>query len=242
MASLVCPGKYSFQAEFPTSIINVPQCDLQNNIMLIPGVYERPLIDWAVQFLSKGGGNFVDIGAHVGSWTLIMAKHAKNVTAFEPQKMRYYQLCGNIAINGLDNVTAINYGLASPDRSGSSLMLTKFGKDTGSSTLRPDVVENTRHEVQGLEMVQIKCLDEFNLNGVSLIKIDVEGYELEVLKGALQTLERCRPSIILELWSDDQYERMRKETIEWLEEHHYKVVRVNGWPDEYLATPVSECN
>lgn len=237
MATLVCPGKYAIQAEFPTSIINVKQAHF-NSTHLVPGVYERPLVDWAVQFLSKGGGNFVDIGAHIGSWTLIMARHAHHVTAFEPQKMRYYQLCGNIAINGLENVTAYNMGLASAERSGTSLPLTKYGDDTGSSTLRPDVVEKTTHAVNGVETIQLKCLDDFELDSLSLIKIDVEGFELEVLRGAEKTLQRCRPTIMLELWPYEYFKPSKEETVAWLRSHNYNVHCVRGWSEMFLAEPL----
>lgn len=243
--TLVCPGKFVVQAEHLTSIVNYPAAEvitkgLDHPAHIIPGIYERPLVDWAAQFIQRGS-HFVDVGAHIGSWTLVLAPHASKVTAFEPQKMRYYQLCGGIALNGFEHVTAINCGLASRDRSGHTNTLTKYREDTGSSTLRPDVVEHSirnSNKEMGREDILLRTLDEFKLDDVSLIKIDVEGFELEVLQGAEETLRRCRPHIVFEMWDWDWFKPHRDATIAWLSQQGYAVDPISGYGDNYLASPL----
>lgn len=240
--NIISPGRFMIQSEYPTSIVNNSMTDLMSKgtayDFIIPGVYERDLVDWAGQFIAPHS-HFVDIGAHIGSWTLLLAKQAQQVTAFEPQKMRYYQLCGNIAVNNLDNVTAVHCGLTSEETRGKKMTLYKFRNDSGSSTLRSDIAQRSFTETTptGQELVELKCLDDFQLNNVSLMKIDVEGFELEVLKGAKQTLARCRPYIVLELWAKEWFKSSREETIEWLKSHGYHVENISNYPDYWLASP-----
>ena len=239
---LISPGHFCVKAAFPTSIVNSDFNDVTArgvHNFIIPGIYEKSLIDWAKQFVSPNS-TFVDVGAHIGSWTLIMSQLAKEVVAFEPQRMRYYQLCGNISINDLSNVRALNYALATHERRDSTMVITKFGVDTGSSTLREDV---TRHAiaagspVTGTETVDVKCLDDFKLDNISLIKIDVEGFELDVLEGAVATLQRCKPFIVVELWDGEWFQESREKTIQWLQQHDYNVAHIHGYADYYICSP-----
>jgi FkbM family methyltransferase len=240
--NIVSPGNFFVKSTFPTSIINSDYNDVSArgiHNFIIPGVYERSLIDWAKQFVTPDS-TFVDVGAHIGSWTLLMSKLANQVVAFEPQRMRYYQLCGNISVNDLSNVRALNYALANPEKRNSTMVIHKFGVDTGCSTLREDVKNRSVLEgtpVSGTETIDIKCLDDFEIDKISLMKIDVEGFELEVLQGALRTLQRCKPFIIIELWSGDWFKESRETTIQWLRDHDYHVGGISGYADYYICSP-----
>tara|TARA_Y200000002_G_scaffold383222_1_gene404155 strand:+ start:15806 stop:16558 length:753 start_codon:yes stop_codon:yes gene_type:complete len=156
------------------------------------GLFESQLIEWSKQFL-QDTGIFLDIGAHTGSWALSLASLAQHVYAFEPQKMTYYALCGGVALSGIRNVTCINKGLGSNEQVGTRT-LRIVSNDGGGSTIQP-----TNYPILDEEKIEIITLDSMNLKKISLIKMDVEQNELEVLKGSKETLERSNyPPIVFE--------------------------------------------
>lgn len=203
---------------------------------IVPGRYERDLVDWARQLLSAEQ-QFVDIGAHMGSWTLIMAQHAREVHAFEPQRLIYQQLCGNVALNGLSNVYAYNIGL---DEQPGTLTLFCPGIDRAGSSARTDVAD--RRKADGVftisENVEVSTLDSFaaDLVDVGLVKIDVEGLELRVLKGASKVLrQNGLPKILVECWSADWYVQDKKDLLTFLEDLGYSIVPIRGYENVLLA-------
>lgn len=231
------PGSGSIPVEgFPAAILSYRAEDVPH---IVPGRYERNLVDWARE-LSPKTKQFVDCGAHMGSWSLVMARHFREVHAFEPQRLLFQQLCGNAALNGLDNVFAYNTGLdAEPGR----LTLHRPGVDRGSSSARRDVVEQlftARGISTSPEVVSVATLDSFSefLNDVGLIKIDVEGLELRVLRGAIEVLRRnALPKMLVECWSHDWYQADKAAVLQFLDELGYRVVPINGYADILLATP-----
>src|SRR5215467_3652989 len=92
---------------FPAAILNYRAEEVSH---IVPGRYERDLVDWARE-LAPASQQFVDCGAHMGSWSLVMARHFREVHAFGPQRLLFQQLCGNAALNGLTNLFAYNTGL-----------------------------------------------------------------------------------------------------------------------------------
>lgn len=155
----------------------------------------------------SGGDGVValDIGANIGVYTLDMARLMTDwgsVLAFEPQERLFYALAGNIALNNAFNArpvcaavgaTTETIRIPQPDyrRAGSF----------GSISLRR---EDDRQEAgqpldyaAGVPVVQV-TVDSLNLPRVDLLKIDVEGMELDVLAGAAETIARCRPALFVE--------------------------------------------
>ena len=203
---------------------------------IVPGCYERDLVDWAIQFASPEK-QFVDIGAHMGSWTLVLAEHFREVHAFEPQRLIYQQLCGNAALNGLTNVFAHNVGL---DVAPTRLTLQRPGVDRGSSSARPEVADQFIEQGVALsaETIDVVPLDSFAnvLTSVGLVKIDVEGLELRVLMGALQVLRNNElPRLFVECWSAEWYREDKEKLLSFLEDLGYQIVRIRGYDDMLLA-------
>ena len=81
-------------------------------------------------------------------------------------------------------------------------------------------------------MVSITKLDSLNLDNISVIKIDVEGFELEVLTGALETIRKNKPVIILEIWPDN-----KEKYLTWFTNNlpEYDIESLNGW--DWLLKP-----
>jgi FkbM family methyltransferase len=228
------PGRGSVRVEgFPAAILNYRAEDVSH---IVPGHYERDLVDWARELAPKSK-QFVDCGAHMGSWSLVMAAHFREVHSFEPQRLVFQQLCGNAALNGLTNVFAYNTGLdATPGR----LTLQRPGVDRGSSSARESVVE--RFEADGIatspEVISVTPLDSYAeaLNDVGLIKIDVEGLELRVVQGAVKVLQKNNlPKMLIECWSHDWYQKDKRALLQFLDELGYRVTPITRYTDVLLV-------
>jgi len=128
----------------------------------------------------------IDIGAHVGLWSWNLSHVFEHVIAFEPVPEHCDCFTKNV-MEHRDNVHLIDRALgAAPGR---CTIVTSQG-NSGDSRVHPDVT------VGGT--VQMNRLDEFALAEVDLIKIDAEGYEENILIGALDTVRQNRPVIIVE--------------------------------------------
>lgn len=214
---------------FPAAILGYRA---EGTTHIVPGRYERDLVDWARE-LAPPEKQFVDCGAHMGSWTLLMATTFREVHAFEPQRLIFQQLCGNVALNGLSNVFAHHVGL---DEKPSRLALHQRDVDRGASSARADIA--VRFQARDSEVVKVVPLDSFSdvLTDVGLIKIDVEGLELRVLKGAVEVLTKNDlPKIIFECWSNDWFVEEKAALVGFLEDFGYRVVSINGYADNLLA-------
>ena len=145
------------------------------------GKYQYNTLEIALSFVDKKR-TAIDVGAHVGFWSTQLAKHFERVYAFEPQPENYRCLVDNtrnlevIAFNVACGETQRNIGLhnPAPDNSGAW-----------------ETVEDGEIEMIPLDMLEIQDVD--------LVKIDVQGYEKQVLEGALETLNTFEPIVIVEI-------------------------------------------
>lgn len=114
------------------------------------------------------GGNVIDIGGHIGSYSIMCALNGANVIVFEPTKENYEMLVKNIKLNGLeDKITAINKAVVGKERP----FKISFSQDnTGSSS-----EDNKGYEVETISFDNV--MDMF-LN-IDMLKLDCEGTEHE---------------------------------------------------------------
>jgi len=205
----------------PTNVYILPQVNLDYYVK--NGLFECQLIEWCKQFCSKNQV-FLDIGAHSGTYTISLADCVKEVYSFEPQKMTYYSLCGSVALSGKENVTCIQVGLGSREQVGRQT-LKIVSNDGGGSSL---------HSTTGIlreETIEIKTLDEYRIENIGFIKMDVEENELFVLKGALQTIRGSYwPTILFE----SNFENT--ELFDYIRSIGYKdIIRVGGCHNMFLT-------
>lgn len=138
--------------------------------------------------------NAVDIGAHVGISVHHWAPLFEHVYAFEPMVDHYDCLVKNTA--KFNNVECFNNAM-----SNESCMLKgayRSMKNSGSFQLVDEEFLANNNKNAKIYNIPSKRLDEFNLENVDMIKIDVEGWEFEVLKGAEQTIRCCKPILMVE--------------------------------------------
>lgn len=143
---------------------------------------------------------FCDIGANVGNHTLFMSQHADRVHSFEPYAKVYSQLESRLDLNNIGNVTVHHCGLGSED--GIVDFYEPPEDNLGSGTLIHPAGAPSDRSLQ----IEVRAGDnyflEIGLVDVDIIKIDVEGFEPYVLQGLRQTIQRCRPVVLMELLDD----------------------------------------
>jgi FkbM family methyltransferase len=163
--------------------------------------------------LDLRGKTVYDIGAFHGMLTLFFAARAKSVVSFEPNTRNRARLLENLRVNNIQNVQVRDKGVGSrrESRQMASVALTP-----GAASIDERAIESFgKSGVATLtEEVSIVTLDEEipeqNLPRPEFIKIDIEGWELEALRGARNTLEACRPALFLEMHGSTMREKKRK--------------------------------
>jgi FkbM family methyltransferase len=162
-------------------------CRLNKDDFKLMALHEDEILD---QFDPKPGDTVVDVGAHIGLYTLIAAKKvgpSGKVIAIEPDPDNCNLLKRNIELNRLTNVTILERAAFS---SNSKLKLYLPGKERGFTKL--STIMANRAVTENFLEIDATTLDHLMLmqgiTQVNWIKIDVEGAELEVLKGATVTL------------------------------------------------------
>ena len=149
--------------------------------------------------LLRPGQVVLDLGANVGTHTVFFAQTVTptgTVYAFEPQRLLFQILCGNLALNALTNVHAHQFAVGRESGTVRVPLLDydSLGNFGGLSLLG---------QTQG-EAVSVVTIDQFDFTACHLIKIDVEGMESDVISGAEQTIRRLRPTLYVENDREDK--------------------------------------
>ncbi len=159
------------------------------------GVYEEGALTVIGKCLRKGD-IFVDVGSNIGLMSLLSSRivcEGGEVYSFEPQPNTFAILKTNIEINKADNIFGYNIALGSVR--GSATIYNSHNGNRGAASF----IKSTESCSKGVN-VSIQTLDDFisekNISNIRMIKIDVEGWELEVLKGAQNILGSPEAPII----------------------------------------------
>lgn len=151
-------------------------------------LWEYGLVEMYLSFLKKTD-EVIDIGAYIGTHTIPFAHHVTKVFAFEPIMSTMKELKMNLKLNKLKNVRCYQFALG--DKSGKINMTSPSEHNIGNSYICID----------GNIKVSLQRLDSFidHFKNVRLIKIDVEKYEFDVLKGGINVIKKFKPIIISEI-------------------------------------------
>jgi FkbM family methyltransferase len=198
--------------------------------LLSRGTYEEREISLTLHILElrrkyHGDGLVaVDCGANLGVHTVEWAKHMTGwgaVLAFEAQERIYYALAGNIAINNCFNARVIHAAVS--NRSGmmkiphpNYLANASFGSLELKKIEKPEFIGQAIDYSDEKKMVEVPMvhLDSFDFPRLDVLKIDVEGMELEVIDGAAKCISEKRPIILVEaLKTDAKALRARLESL-----------------------------
>ena len=172
-------------------------CDPRFHLGYIRGDHEPWMVEWLKNFLYPGG-TFVDVGAHIGYFTLIAADIVGpkgRVIAFEPAPRNASILMANVNSAGKGDMVEI-VRAAVGAKSGTILFQVVSGQDYCSRIAAEGECSET--------IVVVQCtLNEFDLPQGTVIKVDVEGAEVDVLQGATNHLEDKKTTWIIEAHRPD---------------------------------------
>src|ERR1017187_1579172 len=157
----------------------------------------------------KPGNVVIDIGSNSGLYAIFYSKLVREsgkVYAFEPDQESYATLQENLKLNNCQNVSTYNLALSNRESKIEMVSITHNDgrlKNGDSFKYIKEIEENDLESANTNTAVKLDDLDEFNaLYAIDFVKIDVEGAELLVLQGCVNTIIKHRPVIIFELSGD----------------------------------------
>lgn len=213
--------------------------DFISNHLFTNGSWENDLFTVSKLFYDAVESPLVlDIGANLGAYSIPIAKDIQErngrVIAFEPQRIIFYQLCANAFINRLDNFYSFNKAIS--DESGTveipefnyneNINIGAFSLDKGSR-IAHGIESSAKSE---FDIVDLITLDELVLDRPpAIIKIDVEGFELNVLRGGVRFLEKYNyPPLLFEAWNFEFFIEQKKELLGFVGALGYMVYQLDS--------------
>ncbi len=229
LASLIArvPANYY---QYPVNSIRKVQ---RNNIWFELDISDY--MEWIIYFgiqvepreklysLSKNASVVFDIGANIGETTLNFVNHISEngiIHSFEPDENCYKKLLHNISINNFSNIRTNNFGLGNEE--GAYYLASDTHNNKGGNRV---LVDSNKPD-----NIYIKRMDDYvkseHITNIDLIKIDVEGFEFNVLKGAEKTIVEFRPTLFIELNDNNLKEQKSsaRELILFLEKY-YSIIK-----------------
>lgn len=213
------------------------------------GTNELPVQKLLAQHLSHGDV-FYDIGANVGFFTIIGANlvgPAGRVYAFEPVPENARSVNYNASLNDFRQVTVLRKAVSDEDGSG-ELLLARYSGGSALATVNtppPDL-----KKVISVEVITIDTLiGRLEISPPNVIKIDVEGAEISVLRGMSRTLADFRPLIIYEIDDENEDSFIHKQEVcaAFLQDSGYEITQIEDSYQEidwlvghFIATPASQ--
>jgi FkbM family methyltransferase len=197
-------------------------CPVNKNDLINMTIREDDIIE---HFTPKQGDIVVDIGAHIGRYTIIASKRVGTngkVVAIEANPGNFEMLNRNIKLNKLANVIPLNYAVYSKE---TKIKLYLPGEESGYTIYNTIMSNRARNEEKFVEvnantldyLLQSKGIKEEQVNW---IKIDVEGAEFEVLKGATNVLSKSKDiSLLIEVHGPHNY----RPIVELLNLYNFKI-------------------
>lgn len=156
-------------------------------IFMIKDQYERNIRHW----FDVSGDTFLDVGANIGKYSLMLCNRFKDVHSFEPTPETNMVLYHNVLVNGIRNIQI--YSKAAWNKAETLTFYLKNNPGGNSASMTEKAVKTLN-----VEAVPVDSYIEW-FGKVDLIKIDVEGAEPEALEGMVQIINRDKPVLIVEI-------------------------------------------
>jgi FkbM family methyltransferase len=217
---------------FPVSRLGLkwrltPDCAVQRRL-LYHGAFDVHDVRELMQFV-RTDSVFFDVGAYFGYYSMLAALRTKaEIFAFEPVRANYELLVAHRELNGLENVQP--FQLALSDEVGEVRFAIAPGSNRGTGHLAMEPGDSS----QEMERVQATTLDHFvdvhQVSRIDLMKLDVEGAELQVLAGGSETIRRHRPVLLVEVNGPclRRFGRSESELIAGLRSFGYQLYRARA--------------
>jgi FkbM family methyltransferase len=188
----------------------------------------------------------IDVGAYAGSMTKYLCIYSKHVYCYEPIS----ELANRLKNEYKNwNVTVENCALGNEEGI-VDLNIPVVGDKMyqARSSLNEDVIINNDilgNKITKIEKIpaRVRKLDDYDISDVGFIKIDVEGYECEVLKGAIETIRKWKPNMLIEIEQRYHKERSIEEIFSFIQEIGYKgyfMIKSNLYPIQMFRTDIHQ--
>jgi FkbM family methyltransferase len=162
---------------------------------------------------------FLDVGAHIGLYTIRLAEKFQKVVALEPEPQNYTLLYRNVVMYGLNNKVLV-LPIAAPDKNGYAILCIKIS--SGAHTLENNI--NCKRKMKILSLKIDTLLRLLNIDRTDVIKIDVEGHENKVINGMYRLLHFHPPRILV-----IETRRENSELREFFARLGYRVFMLDCW-------------
>ena len=158
--------------------------------------FYEPVITRLFEKSLKRGGVLIDVGANIGYYSLLSVKlvgKEGKVYAFEPMSLAYNRFKKNLSLNNFTNIVLEKKGVSDKNEKLRVYFQNEY------------IVPSMRKKEEGtiLENIELTTIDNYvkanKINKVSLIKVDTDGYDFKVLKGAMETIKKFKPLITIEV-------------------------------------------
>jgi len=200
------------------------------------GINEKHFEELA-HLIIKPDWNVIDLGANIGTHSILLSKLASDgrVFSFEPQSLTFSLLQNNLLLNSCKNVFSYRFAISNTEMNVISMdSFSYHGEKINNGALGV-----SQNNLAG-DLTISKKLDDFNLPPISFIKIDIQGSEVNAVRGAKETIMRHKPIMFVEV----EEQRLRslgsssKELIELLLGYGYILFRVmTDYPCDHICVP-----
>lgn len=177
--------------------------DMIGNVIANQGSWEPHLQDFYAHYIEESD-HIIDAGANIGYLAVQFAKRCNKVYAFEPQRYIFNQLCANVLLNDLDNRVE-THRLALGDKISTGQLWSIENEDFGQvwnyggrGLEWEHSVHKSTGEIREQDIVDIVTLDSFDIKKCDLLKLDVQGFEWQLISGAKSLIESTLPVVLLE--------------------------------------------
>src|SRR5215216_5903235 len=199
-------------------------CRVNKDDFIVMTRHEDVIIEY---FRPKEGDIVIDIGAHIGRYTIIASKRVGangKVVAIEANPSNFEMLNRNIKVNQLTNIISLNNAVYSKE---TKLKLYLPGEELGHTTYNTVMSDRAKNEDKFVE-VSANTLDYLlqlkEITDVNWVKIDVEGAEFEVLKGATNVLSKSKDiALLIEIHNLSGGTNLYRPIIEFLNLYNFKI-------------------
>jgi FkbM family methyltransferase len=192
-------------------------------------MWEPQVTEYISQKIEKGM-TVLDIGADIGYYTLLFAKRvSKNgrVIAFEPIPSAREKLLQNVKMNGYKHITVCDFALFSSNGSATLEGPLKI------SRIAPKREKKLKNDIEVQTRIFDECLQDLRINRIDIVKIDVEGAELDVLHGMKLSLSKYQPSVLVEIHPEGlkTFGYTSSDLFEFMESMGYRPHPISGTSD-----------
>lgn len=194
----------------------------------------EPHFKEVIKVFIEPGATAVDAGANFGYNSVLMGKQIGphgTLVSFEPQRIIYQQLCGNLILNNIYNAIAYQAALGDGSKGVANMKPVEYQAEwvnIGDTSIGEDGEE-----------VAVYTLDEIGISKLDFIKMDVQGYELFALEGAKSILATHQPDLFIEIEPHQliKFNITEEQLLTFIKSFGYSIYKINNeYPCDHICT------